>query len=427
MRMGNSPLREPWLRTFARVFADQPVYAVGGAVRNTLMGLPVSDVDLCGPARPDEVLKICGGTDVAARLRAAHFGTVELHIGGHMAEYTTFRKDSYRGGHQPFQVRFADTVEEDAFRRDFSVNALYAPLDEPDRIIDPAGGLNHLQKRILHTVTDDPDQVLKDDGLRILRAVRFQAELDFTPTDAVLRSAAKYAGLLDEIAPERKRDELTKLLTADTKYPTLIRTAPPVSSGLGTLVRVGAWQRLFGALAPIHFAALDHAAGLAAGCKLALLHHLETPDALSQRMRALRYAKREIKTATDALAALQAIRYDRSEPADALRFGLTALRTAKLMLSALVASDMDYRAALARAEETLGRIAREHIPASLQELAVGGEDLEALCRETGTPAEKIGGALAALWRDVVNGRVDNERETLLALARTRLIDSQNRG
>ncbi len=425
--MGNSPLREPWLKTIARVFKDRAVYAVGGAVRNTLMGLPVSDVDLCGAARPDEVLGLCGGTDVTAKLRAAHFGTVELHTGGQMAEYTTFRRDSYRGGHQPFQVRFADTVEEDAFRRDFSVNALYAPLDEPDRVIDPAGGLAHLRKRILHTVTADPDHVLKDDGLRILRAARFQAELDFTPTDAVLLSAGKHAGLLDEIAPERKRDELTKLLMADSKYPTLRRTAPPVSSGLATLVRVGAWPKLFGPLEPAGFTALDHAAELSAGCKLALLYRRETPDILSERMHALRYAKREIKAASDALAILHAIQDGRSEPAEALRFGLPALQSAAAMLHALSVSDAGYREALARAEKLLGRITLEHIPVDLKELAVGGEELDRLCRETGTPAEKIGGTLAALWRDVVNGHIRNEQDALLTLARTRLIDSQNRG
>ena len=167
-------------RGFRRSRARLPpsgVYAVGGAVRNTLMGLPVSDVDLCGAARPDEVQGYCEGTEISARLRAAHFGTVELHTGGHMAEYTTFRQDSYRGGHQPFAVRFADSIDEDALRRDFSVNALYAPLNDPGRVLDPTGGLKHLEARILHTVTADPDRVFKDDGLRILRAARFQAEL----------------------------------------------------------------------------------------------------------------------------------------------------------------------------------------------------------------------------------------------------------
>jgi tRNA nucleotidyltransferase/poly(A) polymerase len=427
MRMDNTPLREPWLQAIARVFAEQTVYAVGGAVRNTLMGLPVSDVDLCGAARPDEVLKRCEGTAVAAKPRAAHFGTVELHVDGHMAEYTTFRRDSYRGGHRPFEVRFADTAAEDAFRRDFSVNALYAPLSEPDKIIDPTGGLRHLKERVLHTVTDDPDQVLQDDGLRILRAARFQAELNFTPTDAVLLSAEKHAHLLDEIAAERKRDELTRLLTADTKYPALSRTAPPVSTGLTTLVRVGAWPKLFGCLAPVNFTVMDHTETLNICGKFALLYHRETPDALAKRMGALRYAKREIKAAYEALSALRAVRDSRSETADALQFGLRAMETAKAMLAALAVADAEYRAARARAEETLKRIAAERLPVSVHALAVGGGDLLGLCRETGMPEERIGGTLAALWRDVVNGRVPNRRGALLAWARRRLIDSQNGG
>ena len=139
----------PWLLTVAAVFerGGKPLYAVGGAVRNALMGLDAYDVDVCGPATPDEVARLCEGTPVRAVLRAAHFGTVELHAadhtGRHMAEYTTFRVDSYRGGHQPSAVCFADSPEIDALRRDFSVNALYRPLhanpDAPVAVIDPHG------------------------------------------------------------------------------------------------------------------------------------------------------------------------------------------------------------------------------------------------------------------------------------------------
>ena len=84
----------PWLLAVARVFerAGEPVYLVGGAVRNPLMRLPLSDVDVCGPARPERVMALCEGTEVRAVLRAAHFGTVELHVtdadgARHMAEY----------------------------------------------------------------------------------------------------------------------------------------------------------------------------------------------------------------------------------------------------------------------------------------------------------------------------------------------------
>ena len=250
----------PWLITVARVFASagKPVYAVGGAVRNALMGLPASDVDLCGPTRPEDILRLCEGTPVRAVLRAAHFGTVELHAadtdGRHMAEYTTFRVDSYRTGHQPVAVRFADTVDVDALRRDFSVNALYRPLwpdpETPVKVLDPTGGISHMRRGILHTVTPDPDLVLRDDGLRILRAARFQAELGFTPTEALLASAARHSHLLDDIAMERLRDELTRLLLADTRYPTLPRKEPPISAGLVTVRRTGAWRALFGLLMP---------------------------------------------------------------------------------------------------------------------------------------------------------------------------------
>ncbi len=421
--MCDTPLRAPWLRTIARVFLDIPVYAVGGAVRNTLMGLPVSDMDLCGPALPETVMKLCEDTPVTARLRAAHFGTVELHIGGHMAEYTTFRQDSYRTGHQPVAVRFADTLEEDALRRDFSVNALYTPLWDITRVIDPTGGLPHLREKILHTVTEDPDQVLKDDGLRILRAVRFQAELGFSLTPAVLKSATKYAALLDEIAPERKRDELTKLLTADIKYPTLSRTTPPVPKGLSTLVEIGAWPKLFGTLIPMNFTAFAHAETLDTGLKLALLYHRATPVALAHRMETLHYAKKDAKQAYDALSVLQEAQNRQSTNADLLRYGLPAAQGAKRMLDLLTGADCVYRQASARMEELLIQTEQCRIPASVKHLAVGGDDLLILCRERGLPVERMGKVLYALWQAVANGRVPNTRRDLLYEAAKRWIDS----
>ena len=423
--MTEDPLHASWLQAISKTLGT--VYAVGGAVRNTLMGLPVSDVDLCGAARPDQVLDGCKGTAVTARIRAARFGTVELHIDGHMAEYTTFRQDSYRGGHQPFTVRFADTVQEDAYRRDFSVNALYADLEAPEDIIDPTGGLQALEERVLRTVTTDPDQVMKDDGLRILRAARFQAELGFALAEDVVCSAQKYIDLLDEIAPERKRVELTRLLESDVKYPMLVRTVSPVSSGFETLVRMGAWQKLFCDLAPVDFTVLDNVPGLSAGGKLAMLYVEKTPDALTERMSLLRYAKRDIRDAADALGALQAMLSAQAEPSDALRFGLSAVRTAKTMLAALAVADGEYRSALTRAETMLLTIADKNLPVRLQNLAVGGDDLVALCRETGAPRDHIGGALSALWQDVVNGKTANEREALLVRARSHLIDSKNHG
>jgi len=421
--MIQSPLRAPWLQTITQVFADSPVYTVGGAVRNTLMGLPVSDVDLCGPARPDAVVKYCEGTPVTARLRAAHFGTVELHVGGHMAEYTTFRQDSYRTGHQPVAVRFADTVAVDALRRDFSVNALYTPLRDPAQIIDPTGGLQHLRDKILHTVTEDPDQVLKDDGLRILRAVRFQAELGFTLSQAVRTSAGKYVDLLDDIAAERKRDELTKLLLADIKYPMLNRTTHPVVRGLDTLVAIGAWPKLFGALQPVDFSAFHHAEQLEPGFKLALLYYQEKPTELAERMLAMRYAKNDAKAAADALTVLQSARDIQAKPSTLLHFGLSALQNTKKMLVLLAGVNSDYRQVAAYVDSLLKKVTQGQIPAGLKELAIHGDDLLVLCRARQYPQERMGAVLQMLWKEVVNGRVPNTRQALLRQAEMHWIDS----
>ena len=111
----------PWLSAMARVFdrADAPLYVVGGGVRNPLMGLDMSDADVCGPLLPEEVCRICEGTEVRTRIRAAALGTVELYVTDEngveqMAEYTAWRQDVYDGGHTPSAVRFTTDIAVDA-------------------------------------------------------------------------------------------------------------------------------------------------------------------------------------------------------------------------------------------------------------------------------------------------------------------------
>ncbi len=429
--MNGDAFAAPWLLTAAEAFAraGKPLYAVGGAVRNALMGLPAYDVDVCGPATPEEVARLCEGTPVRAVLRAAHFGTVELHVadqtGRYMAEYTTFRVDSYRGGHQPSAVRFADSPDVDALRRDFSVNALYRQLFadpyEPTPLIDPTGGLAHLRQKVLHTVTADPDQVLKDDGLRILRAARFQAELGLTPTPALLASAARFAPLLREIALERLRDELTRLLMSDVRYPSLSRTENPVQAGLTTLMAVGAWEPLFGALLPDR-------AGIAAQPhytppegvppvmgRLSLLFWREAPQALADRLLALRFSLKDVAFATDAHQALRGAPYDRLTRMDVVRLGLPALRQAAAALDALEKAGEPLSPAAIRARE-MADVLASGIPLSLRALAVTGHDLLLLSREWGLPPHVIGETLEALLRAAVEGKVANTRPALIAEA-----------
>ena len=238
----------PWLRAVARVFdqAGAPLYIVGGAGRNPQMGLPISDVDVCGPTLPEEICAFCEGTEVRTFLRAPQFGTVELHVTDEngqpqMAEYTAWREDCYQSGHKPDSVTFTTDIAADARRRDFSVNAMYQRVraDGLGEIVDPTGGLEHLRSGVLHTTTDDPDVILRNDGQRILRGARFQAELDLTLDDRHIASMKRHARLVSELVPSRMRSCTTPsrtrrlLTTAPTTQPTSLPkewTRPAVGS-----------------------------------------------------------------------------------------------------------------------------------------------------------------------------------------------------
>ncbi|MBP3645764.1 MAG: CCA tRNA nucleotidyltransferase [Clostridia bacterium] len=408
----------PWLSAMARIFdqAGGELYVVGGGVRNPLMGLPLSDVDVCGPLKPEEVCALCEGTQVQAHLRAAHFGTVELHIadetGRHMAEYTTWREDSYRCGHKPESVKFTDDIRVDARRRDFSVNALYRRVHDGwvEDVIDPTGGLEHLRQGILHTVTDDPDQVLKDDGLRILRAARFQAELDLEPTPALMDSLRRYAHLLRDIAPERLRDELGKTLMADLRYPQLARKRPATLSGLRTIDEISAWPYL------LHEVPWDENDGWALSrfpaelpLRMALLMRSCDPDDARKMMLDMRFSQRDAAKTAACIGAMQQL----SAPPRVLAgLGMEALQGALGVFRAL--NDHAMQCAVMRAISSL-----EGKPLSLRELAITGNDLKPLFEQTGRPLREMGQLLDHLWTEVLENRLENKRDALLAAAKNR--------
>lgn len=209
------------LRAFAEALEQEgaALYAVGGCVRDALLGREVHDVDLSSRLRPEEMLAFAEAHGIRARIVQQTLGTVLLTVDGTDYEHTTFRTESYGAGgvHRPDEVRFSDTPEVDAFRRDFSVNALYESVSD-GTILDPTGGRKDLERRVLRTTTKDPAVILRDDGLRILRLVRFAAALHFSIDPATWEAARANAALLDDVAWERKREELAKILTGENVF-----------------------------------------------------------------------------------------------------------------------------------------------------------------------------------------------------------------
>jgi poly(A) polymerase len=180
----------------------------GGCVRDRLLGHEPKDYDIATSATPAQVTAIFPGSNEVG----AHFGVVIAKHGGHHVEIATFRTDgSYRDGRRPESVTFS-TPQEDAQRRDFTINGLFEN-PETSEVIDHVGGLADLNARVIRAI-GDPKARFTEDGLRLLRAVRFAARMGFTiepVTDAALRDCAP---LLDRISPERIRDEFSKILTS---------------------------------------------------------------------------------------------------------------------------------------------------------------------------------------------------------------------
>ncbi len=209
MTTPSMPARDAALALARRLkAAGHEALFAGGCVRDKLLGHEPEDYDIATSAVPSEVLGLFPGSNEVG----AHFGVVIAKHGGHHIEIATFRTDgSYRDGRRPESVTFS-TPQQDARRRDFTINGLFE-VPETGEVIDYVGGLADLDAGIIRAIGDAAAR-FTEDGLRLLRAVRFAARIGFMiepATEAALRNCAH---LLDRISPERIRDEFSKILTS---------------------------------------------------------------------------------------------------------------------------------------------------------------------------------------------------------------------
>ena len=190
--------------------AGYAAYAVGGCVRDSLLGRTAHDWDLCTSALPQQVMELFG-TEQCIPTGLQH-GTVTIKYGGQLYETTTFRTEgSYTDGRHPDEVQFVPDVREDLARRDFTINAM--AYNEVEGLVDPFGGQKDLQNGLLRAV-GEPQQRFTEDALRILRLYRFAARFGFALDAATARAARQLAPHLDCISAERIQEELAKLLAA---------------------------------------------------------------------------------------------------------------------------------------------------------------------------------------------------------------------
>jgi putative nucleotidyltransferase with HDIG domain len=196
-------------------------YVVGGSVRDVLLGRPARDWDLATDARPERMLHLFPGA-----VYENAFGTVAVRRDGEVLEITTFRDEhEYADFRRPHRLEFGDDIRADLARRDFTVNALAwgvnAPTDDAEAgdhhtapaLVDPFDGLADLERRVLRAV-GDPSTRFREDALRMVRAVRLAAALEFRLEPATREAIAANAALVAHLSGERIGAELTRLLAA---------------------------------------------------------------------------------------------------------------------------------------------------------------------------------------------------------------------
>lgn len=367
--------------------AGHETWTVGGAVRDALAGTPSGDWDLTTKARPKEVRRLFRRT---VPLGMEHGTVGVLARDGTLYEVTTFRRDVETDGRHAV-VAFADTVEEDLARRDFTINAI---AWHPDREVlkDPWNGAQDLRDRVLRTV-GSPEERFQEDYLRILRALRFAGRYGLQIDAGTWAALTAGTSGLGRLSPERIREELEKAIA-----PSRILNAPP-SQALNLYASSGVLERVYPELASASssvwahaLAVTDRLADRTRNRDLPLAALLSTGgDTLSAvailtRLRFSNARIRDVGALAGALAEVPTSGHLEGDPVVRRRW---LAKVGRVLLpqilrlvaaSAAVAGDLErrdpsVRATAARALRALRREARSGAPLSQQELALTGRDL----------------------------------------------------
>jgi len=415
-------------------------HCVGGCVRDPLLGRTPEDWDVATSALPEETLAVFPGRAFPTGLR---HGTVTVREGSYSVEVTTFRTDGpYADSRHPDSVTFTRSLRDDLSRRDFTVNAM--AVDLRGELTDPFGGQADLKAQVLRCV-GDPEERFGEDALRILRCLRFSATLGFSVEAETARGLRDCKGLLSNIAAERVRSELTKLLCGKAaaevlrEYPEVVGAVLPE-----ILPMVGfeqhsryhcydVWEHTLHALAAAPQEPVLRWA--------VLLHDVGKPCCFTRDERGGHFYGHPAVSAEIADAVLRRLKFD-----NATRDAVTTLvawhdreipRTEKGVRRALMklgeermrqltevkrADNLgqapELRSRLREVErgaEILDALLARDACFSLKQLAVNGRDL----MELGLRGPEIGAALDRLISAVVDGELPNEKSALLCAERAR--------
>lgn len=377
-------------------------YVVGGSVRDYFLGRKQQDYDIATSATPEQVMELFQKT-IPTGLK---HGTVTVIEDGVHCEVTTFRVDFDYDGRRPAYVKYSSKIEEDLQRRDFTINAI---AYDGEHFCDPLGGISDIQCGIIRAV-GDANQRFQEDYLRMLRAVRFAAQLGFTIEEQTQQAIREQAEKIVYVSMERVREELTKILlsndpTIGITYMDELQLLKPILPELSVLDEEKYRQtlqllrytkgRLINRLCALFFFADD--------VKLSL-KRLKYDRKTIQNVSAI-LQKRDTKNVQWTKYRIKKLIQD---------MGYDGVETFIELQEILVLNDADSTKMYEKAKHILQEIKNNNEPIFLQDLAIDGSDLIAL----GYPAGKvIGDVLHQLLEIVLDKPERNQKEWLLQYAR----------
>ena len=412
-------------------------YAVGGCVRDSLLGLPPQDYDMCTDATPEQIRQVFA--DCPLVRNGEKHGTIGVILAHQLYEITTFRTEgSYTDNRHPDWVEFVRDIRDDLARRDFTVNAMaYSPTEG---YIDPWGGREDLKYKILRAV-DEPRRRFTEDALRILRGVRFAVRFGLTPESETEKAMTELAPLMDNLARERVFDELCKLITSITADQ-LLRFAPIVTQVIPALKPCVGFQQHSPHHAYDVFTHIAHVVEATPGELslrwAALLHDIGKVPAFSTdetgRGHFYGHAAISAKMAEDILLELKAPTALRQKVVFLIENHMTPLEPDKRLLRRRLAKygedGVQSLLALQKAdfcskgipgesqdfdaiEQALEDIRQEDSCLTIRDLAINGSDLLAIGF---TPGPEMGACLDRLLEQVMDEKLPNTKEALLGAA-----------
>ena len=417
-------------------------YAVGGCVRDSLMGAAPHDWDLTTDALPDEIERIFADyktLDIGKR-----FGTIAVMVNAELYEITTYRVDgAYSDARHPDAVSFSDRLRDDLARRDFTVNAM--AYNDREGLVDPYGGARDLSDGVIRCV-GVPAERFGEDALRILRALRFAATLGFTIEPETSKAILSQRTLLNTIAAERIRDELLKLLCGDQadfilrRYRSVIAVLIPELKGTFDFEQHSkhhnrdVYRHTVAAVRNVEpepllrVTMLFHDIGkpLAQTTdKHGICHYRNHPKIGAAMTREILRRLCMPNAFIDEVCTMIRYHDERFKPEPVMLKGYLKLLGADMMLKLMLiqradilAQSMYLRAEklsnLAAVSDELRRIITSEECYSLRQLAVSGADLLHIGYASGI---RIGQTLDQLLDKVIAGELPNEKEALIARAK----------